>query len=189
MPLDWIMASHSTSWHLLISILHVSHCNSRLPHYLHISRVVLIDTVFCCLEQYQGCCCAALRSFLSICWQVLPVAMACWWNASSLLRAVKHPYVPQPFQMCFIISVSVMWLVCTIASLISHTHIHRVHGQDKASVLEKLSNLLPFCYLHACTRPEGWMGGGVAMWPCEVCWITRWEQAVLFANTSLWVAK
>lgn len=131
MPLTWIIAFHSTSCHLLISMVHFSHCNSRLPLYLHISRVVLMDSVLCCLQQYQGCCCAALRSFLSVCWQVLPVVFACWWNASYLLHAVKHPYIPQPFQMCFIISVSIIWLVCTIAFLISHSHIHRGHGLDK----------------------------------------------------------
>lgn len=191
MPVDWIIAFHSTSWHLLISIVHFSRFNSRLPHYLHISRVVLIDTAFCCLEQYQGCCCAALRSFLSICWQVLPVAMACWWNASSLLRAVKPPVVPQPFQMCFIISVFVMWLVCTIATLISHTHIHGVHGlnKGKATELSKLWNLLLFL-LSSCTvytRPVSWMGGVVAMWPWRE--ISSVLDNVVKTDSPLWVGK
>lgn len=164
--MHWIIAFHSTSWHLLISIVHFSHCNSRLPHYLHISRVVLIDTAFCCLEQYQDCCCAALRSFLSIFWQVLPVAMACWWNASSLPRAVKHPRVPQPFQMCFIISVSVMWLVCTIATVISHIHINRAHGP---AMLEKLRNLLPLYYIHVLCAQGHW-----AEWEV-LCDVTLWR--------------
>ncbi|KAA8594096.1 hypothetical protein FQN60_004930 [Etheostoma spectabile] len=30
--------------------------------------------------------------------RVLPVATACWWNTFCLLRAVKHPCVPRPFQ-------------------------------------------------------------------------------------------
>lgn len=124
---------------------------------------MLIDAAFCCLEQYLGC--AALRSFLSICWQVLPVATAYWWNASSLLRAVKHPYVPRPFH--FIISVSVMWLVCTIATLISHTHIHTEHGIDNAAGAEMEKSFAVFCYLHVCMRPVGWMGGGDVMWPCR----------------------
>ena len=147
---------------LLISIVRLSRCNSRLPRYLHISRVVLIYTAFCCLEQYQGCCCAALRSVLSICWQVLPVAMACWWNASSFLRAVKHPHVTRPFQMCFIISHSVMWLVLTVATPISH-----VRGQ-RWRVGRKPRNLFcRFAYLRASTRPVGWTGVGAEMWPCE----------------------
>lgn len=198
MPLDWIIAFHSTSWHLLISIVHFSHLNSRLPHYLHISRVVLIDTAFCCLEQYQRCCFAALRSFLSICWQVLPVAMACWWNASFLLHAVKPPVVPQPFQMCFIISVFVMWLVCTMATLISHIHIHWVHGLDKgkAAELPKLWNILLFLlslWMHKASKLNWRWCRDVTLqrvkYRAEVCWITWWKKAILFANAPFWVAK
>lgn len=58
-PLDWIIVFHSTSFHLLISILHFIRCNEKFPHYLHFSSRVLIDIAFYSVEQYQGHCCAA----------------------------------------------------------------------------------------------------------------------------------
>lgn len=83
--------------------------------------------------------------------------------------------VPQPFQMCFIISVSVMWLVRTIATLISHTLIHGACGLDEAAaaaaaaVLEKLRDL--FCHFFVilvCAQGQ-WAEWEVvfAMWPCR----------------------
>lgn len=118
--------------------------------------------------------------------------MACWWNAYSLLCAVKHPFAPQPFQMCFIISVSIMWLVSSIAVLISHT---RVRGEEVLEKAAKAWEVLAFWH------PSRTHKASVLKGRCcdvtlqrhtstaEVIWVTWWEQAVLLANTSLWVAE
>lgn len=179
MPLDWIIAFRSSFWYLLISIEHFSRCNSRLQRYLHISRVVLIDTAFCRLEQYR---CAALKPFFSICCQVLLVAMASWWNASSLLRAVKRPHAPRPFKLCFIISVPVMWLVCTMATPVAHTHVH----SRRAVETEKYFAIMLSSCVHTASELKGWCCCGVTLWRdtyrAEVRWITPWERAVFSAQ-------
>ena len=122
----------------------------------------LNDAGFCfAWNNIRAAVVSAVRSFLSVCWQVLPVAMALPVERLFPSPVLSNPPPPPTHHnhSKYIISVSVMWLVRTVASVI-------LTCARKANDPEKLGSIYflgPFC--DVCTRPACWMGGGVVVWP------------------------
>lgn len=165
-PFLWIIAFHSTSWHLLISIVHFSGCNSRLFRYLHISSVALIDAAFCLPGTVSGLLCCFEVFFIYLLAGVAGSDGVCWCNASSLPRAVKRPCATRPFQeMCLIISVSV-----NVISL-HHGHSNFTYSEyteeTKAAALERSLAVLVICVCVCLCMKASELNGRVVRW-CDL---------------------
>lgn len=112
MLFDWIIAFHSTSWHLLISMVHFSRSNSRLPPYLRLFCAVLIDTAFVLpgtVSELLWCCFELFFIY---------VMAGVAWSDGVLVERLFPPTYHNHFKMCYIISVSVTFA----ATFISHSH-------------------------------------------------------------------